>query len=205
MGARRPLLAILVPLALLAPALVPAAPASAGGTCHEETLSAAKGDAVEMRNNCFTPTVLQAAQGEEITFLSRDTEPHTVTGAGGWGTDFKELFRGQGFRVRFQEPGLYLYACAIHPGMMGAVYVGSDRGIEVANSRSVTPPDDDLTSGEPSSSAEGSEDLQVETASATGESSASFPAVAGLLGVGALAAGYGLGRLRRRTSSGGSS
>ena len=202
MRLRRILLATLLPATLLGPAFVLASPASAGSTCHQETLTQGKGRTVEMRHNCFTPTLLQVAPGAEVTFLNRDTEPHTVTGAGGWGTGFKELFRDQGFRIRFQESGLYLYACVIHPGMMGAVNVGTGPGIELADSRSVTAPDDDLTTEQSSSEAESTEDLKVETASATEGSSAGSAGLIGLLVVGALTAGYGLGRVRRSGSSG---
>jgi plastocyanin len=206
MRLRRILLATLLPATLVGPALVLAAPAGAGGgggTCHFTSVTTGKGQAVEMRNNCFSPTVLHAPIGEAVTFVNRDAAPHTVTGAGEWGTGHKVVFRGQSFHLRFQEPGLYLYACVIHPGMIGAVYVGAGPGIDVANSDSVTSPDDDLTTEQSSSEEASADDLQVETASAAGESSGASPSLMGLLGVGALMVGYGLGRVRRRRSSGG--
>jgi plastocyanin len=202
MRLRRILLATLLPATLVGPALVLAGPAGAGGgTCHSTSVTTGKGQAVEMRNNCFSPTVLHAPLGEAVTFVNRDAAPHTVTGAGEWGTGQKEVFRGQSFRLRFREPGLYLYACMIHPGMIGAVYVGSGRGIDVANSDSVTPPDDMAADGS-SSETPGTEELETEAASASEDAPGAPTGVVALLGVAAVGAGFGIGRLRRRAPRG---
>jgi plastocyanin len=204
MRIRRILLATLLPVTLLGPALVLAGPAGAGGgTCHSTSMTSGKGQAVEMRNNCFSPTVLHAPLGEAVTFVNRDAAPHTVTGAGEWGTGHKEVFRGQSFHLRFQEPGLYLYACLIHPGMIGAVYVGAGRGIDVANSDSVTPPDDSAVSNETSAEAAPAQGIETDAASITADVSGTT--MMALVAVAAVGAGYGLGRLRRRASRGGAS
>jgi plastocyanin len=201
MRPRRILLATLLPATLLGPALVLTGPAAAGSICQTNSVTSGKGQTVEMRNNCYSPTVLQAAPGEPVTFVNRDSEPHTVTGAGGWGTGYKELSRGQSFRLRFQEPGLYLYACVIHPGMIGAVYVGAGRGIDVANSDSVTPPDDAPADASSSETA-GTEDFETEAASASEDASGAPTGVVALLGAAAVGAGFGVGRLRRRSPRG---
>jgi plastocyanin len=201
MRLRRILLVTLIPAALLSPAFVLAGPAGAGGICHSTSVTSGKGQRVEMRDNCYSPTVLQAALGEAVTFVNRDSEPHTVTGAGGWGTGYKELSRGQSFRLRFQEPGLYLYACVIHLGMIGAVYVGAGRGIDVANSDSVTPPDD-VAADASSSETAGTEDLKTEAASASEDASGAPTGVVALLGAAAVGAGFGVGRLRRGSPRG---
>jgi plastocyanin len=200
MRLRRTLLATLLPAALLGPAFVHLTPAAAGGICHSESVTEAKGQTVAMRNNCFWPMVLRAAPGETVTFVNRDTEPHTVTGAGDWGTGYKELRTGQKFQVRLTEPGLYLFDCVIHPGMVGAVYVDNGKRIEVADSRSVTvasagPTSDETGSGE----AEPVEGLETEAASVTGEGPSVGSGAMAVLGVAVLGAGFGLGRLRRRT------
>jgi plastocyanin len=200
MRLRRILLVTLMPAALLGPAFVLAGPAGAGAICHSTSVTTGKGQMVEMRNNCYSPTVLQAAPGEAVTFVNRDMEPHTVTGAGGWGTGYKELSRGQSFHLRFQEPGLYLYACVIHPGMVGAVYVGGGRGIDVANSSSVTPPSDDVVADGTSTEAAVAEGLEAEATSATEDAPGPSTGLMALLGVAAIGAGYSLGRLRRRAT-----
>jgi plastocyanin len=200
MRLRRTLLATLLPAALLGPAFIQLTPAAAGGICHSESVSEAKGQTVAMRNNCFWPRVLRAAPGETVTFVNRDTEPHTVTGAGDWGTGYKELTTGQKFQVRLAEPGLYLFDCVIHPGMVGAVYVDTGKGIEVADSRSVTvasagSASDETGSGE----AELADGLETEAAAVTEEAPSVGYGAMTVLGVAILGTGYGLGRLRRRT------
>jgi plastocyanin len=200
MRLRRTLLATLLPAALLGPAFVQLTPAAAGGICHSESVTEAKGQTVAMRDNCFWPMVLRAAPGETVTFVNRDTEPHTVTGAGDWGTGYKELRTGQKFQVRFAEPGLYLFDCVIHPGMVGAVYVDKGKGIRVAHSRSVTVASAGSTSDETDSGeAEPADGLETETASVTEEGPPVGSGAMAVLGVAVLGTGYGLGRLRRRT------
>jgi plastocyanin len=195
------LLATLLPAALLGPAFVQSTPAIAGGTCHSESVSEAKGQTVAMRDNCFSPMVLHASPGETVTFVNRDTAPHTVTGAGNWGTGYKELSTGMRFQVRLREPGLYLFDCVVHPGMVGAIYVGNGKTIEVADSRSVTvQPEGSISDEAVSDESEATEELEAETASAAEETPSVGAGAVALLGLGALGAGYGLARLRRRTS-----
>lgn len=201
MRLRRTLLAILLLAALLGPALVQSTPALAGGICHRESVSLGRGQTVRMRNNCFSPMVLHAAPGETVTFVNRDTAPHTVTGAGDWGTGFKELSTGMRFQVRLPERGLYLFDCVIHPGMVGAIYVGNGKTIEVADSRSVTTVREGSVSDEGVlEGSESSEELEAETASAVEKPPSVGAGAMALLGLGALGTGYGLARVRRRTS-----
>jgi plastocyanin len=106
-----------------------------GGGCHEPRTDAA-GESVDLRNNCFLPTVLRVDTGATVTFTSLDKQPHTVTGAGvhhpdGWG-DFEELGEGTIVTHTFTEPGVYPYFCLLHPGMVGTIVVG-DTGATVAS------------------------------------------------------------------------
>jgi len=200
MRLRRTLLATLLPAALLGPAFVQLTPAPAGGICHSESVTEAKGQTVAMRNNCFSPMVLRVAPGETVTFVNRDTEPHTVTGAGDWGTGYKDLTTGQKFQVRLAEPGLYLFDCVIHPGMIGALYVDDGKGIEVADSRSVTVASAGSASDETGSDeAKPAVSFETEAASVTEVGPSVGSGAMAVLGVAVLGAGYGLGRLRRRT------
>jgi plastocyanin len=200
MRLRRTLLATLLPAALLGPAVVQMAPAAAGAICHSESVTEGKGQVVEMRDNCFSPMVLHAAPGRPVTFVNRDGEPHTVTGAGGWGTGYKDLRKGQSLQARFAEPGLYLYDCVIHPGMVGAVYVSDGQGVKVANSEAVTVAGS--VSGETDSGeAAAAEELDAEAAAATEDASSVGGGALALLGLAALGAGYGLARVRRQTSN----
>lgn len=202
MRLRRTLLATLLPAVLLGPALVLAPPAAAGGACRGQPVTTGKGQVVEMRENCFSPTVLHAAPGEAITFVNRDSEPHTVTGAGDWGTGHEELGKGDSAKIRLREPGLYLYTCLVHPGMMGAVYVGGGKGIEVAEGAPVSVAsftEDPAAQGTEAASSGKADEIDSEAAAAAGGMPATASSVA-VLGLVALGAGYVLRHLRRRTS-----
>jgi plastocyanin len=102
--------------------------AGGGGCFHETPPSVGEGTNVDMIDNCFQATVLRVQPGAEVTWVNRDTVAHTVTGVGGtWGT-FDEMAPGARSSYSFKSNGVYLYACMIHPGMVGAVVVGDGRG-----------------------------------------------------------------------------
>jgi plastocyanin len=104
-----------------------AGPAAAGGGCHGGATDG-HGSSVTMEANCFSPAVLHAAPGEEIAWVNADPVAHTVTGvADTWG-GFDEYLKGQGASYAFEEDGVYLYSCLLHPGMIGAVVVGDGSG-----------------------------------------------------------------------------
>lgn len=108
------------------------APASAGGGggCHQG-ITTGEGDAdgatVEMLDACFTPTTLQVDPGVKVTFVSRDVGLTHNVGGNQWGY-FDDLHEGDAFSATFDEPGTYPYACSYHPGMTGAIIVGSGMG-----------------------------------------------------------------------------
>ena len=111
-------------LAGLMAAVVQAAPAAAGAGCHDSHVSDESGAAVALTESCFTPTILRAASGARVTWKNADSYGHTVTGVGeSWGS-YDEILPGESVTYRFQGPGVYLYFCVIHPGMVGAVVVG---------------------------------------------------------------------------------
>jgi plastocyanin len=111
--------------AFVAVLIVPVGPAAAGGGCHQG-VSHGDGDTVEMVDACFTPTILQVDPGETVTFLNTDPITHNVT-ANVWGY-FEDMNEGDAFTATFDQPGIYPYACAYHPGMTGAIVVGSGTG-----------------------------------------------------------------------------
>jgi hypothetical protein len=76
----------------------------------------------------FEPAVLYVEPGDEVTWINRDLAPHTVTGvAQAWGSS--EVFeKGRKATWEFMEEGVYPYYCALHPGMVGAVVVGTPDG-----------------------------------------------------------------------------
>jgi plastocyanin len=121
---------------------VPALPAFAGGGCHTEATTGT-GDTVEMSDLCFSPTTLHVDPGDTVTFVNRDQTDHNVLG-NGWGT-FDAMAIGDAFTANFAESGVYPFACAYHPGMTGAIVVGSGEGagggeqVEVASYRPPAP------------------------------------------------------------------
>ena len=97
--------------------------ASAGGGCHLGATEAT-GTEVDLKEMCFTPTVLHVDPGQTVTWTNRDEMQHVVAGQGGeWG-NFEGLSEGQALTYRFTKAGVYPYTCFLHPGMNGAVIVG---------------------------------------------------------------------------------
>jgi len=98
--------------------------ATAGGGCHSGQFTDAKGARVDLRDLCFTPTVIRINPGQSVTWTNRDDTAHTVTGAAfRWGTT-DDLLIDQAVTFRFQTSGVFPYACLLHPGMVGTVLVG---------------------------------------------------------------------------------
>ncbi len=118
---RRTLLIVIT----IAAVLGPVGAARAGGGCHGTTTQGT-GDTVEMVDLCFTPSTLRVDPGTTVTFVNRDPLEHTVVG-NGWG-GFESMAQGDRTSMRFDEEGIYAYACSIHPGMTGSVVVGDGDG-----------------------------------------------------------------------------
>jgi plastocyanin len=105
--------------------------ASAGGGCHSGA-STGSGNAVELSDLCFDSTVLYVKPGTDVTWTNRDPLGHNVVGAGAtWGDPELTLNQGDTVSYRFDEDGVYPYACWIHPGMIGAIVVGDGVGTGV--------------------------------------------------------------------------
>jgi LPXTG-motif cell wall-anchored protein len=192
MSIRRTVRAVLTTGAVFA--FLPGLPAQAGGFCQEGKATEGSGTTVEMVKNCFSPTVLRADTGAEITWVNKDSEAHTVTGAAGaWGSGHKEAPPGSSvMRFRFDEPGVYSYTCLLHPGMTGTVVVGNGTGKGAAVEEiSVEPVS--LSEAPPASRAP-----QPVESSDNASAWAGIAIGAALLGGGA---GYGLGRRRRQVNS----
>ncbi len=68
----------------------------------------------------FTPQSLTIQPGQSITFVNRDDDAHTATGAD-WDTGI--LQPGDSATIAFDTPGEFAYACQIHPVMTGTIMV----------------------------------------------------------------------------------
>jgi plastocyanin len=96
------------------------ATAGGGGHCTRDEGDGAR---VEMAGACFTPSTLFADAGERITFVNTDTFAHNVTGSG-WG-NLEAMAERDRFSYAFKVDGVYPFACTLHPGMNGAIVVGT--------------------------------------------------------------------------------
>jgi len=107
--------------------------AFAGGGCmHSTGPTTGRGDTVEMLDYCFTSTVLYVERGTDVTWTNRDDTGHNIVGVGGtWGNPDLTLNSGDTASYRFDEDGVFPYACWIHPGMIGAVVVGDGVGTDL--------------------------------------------------------------------------
>jgi plastocyanin len=108
------------------------ASASGGGGCGRPVTDA-KGTGVDIRDFCFSPTILRVSTGETVTFTNVDPLPHSVLGANATWGDYAG-FKKKSVTYRFSEPGVYPYVCTYHPGMVGAVVVGEGVGGAIGTS-----------------------------------------------------------------------
>jgi plastocyanin len=116
-------------------ALAPAA--SAGDPCyHGYTIPPTTSEAtstVQLDPCAFLPTSARVAPGTIVSFVNRSGEEHLITGANAaWGDRDRPLAAGSSVAVRFDQPGVYPYTCALHRGMTGAVVVGEPGADAVA-------------------------------------------------------------------------
>ncbi|MGZ8770542.1 MAG: cupredoxin domain-containing protein [Aeromicrobium sp.] len=115
--------------ALLSLGSLSAPAVSAGNPCfHGFELPAASvggGTEIKLLPCAFDPTITQVAEGSEVTFINGPDFTHLITGANqAWGSPDVEVQPGASISYTFDTAGIYPYACALHPGMSGAVVVG---------------------------------------------------------------------------------
>lgn len=109
------------------------APATAGGGGRcEDPLSEATGTEVEMLEACFTPATLHVQQGEVVRFTNLDPMIHNVAATGWTWGHVGDLAQGDTFTDRFDEAGVFPYACSYHPGMSGTVIVEGGEPLALA-------------------------------------------------------------------------
>lgn len=108
------------------------ASASGGGGCGRPVTDE-KGTGVDIRDYCFSPTILRVSTGEIVTFTNVDPVPHSVLGANATWGDYAG-FKKRSVTYRFSEPGVYPYVCTYHAGMVGAVVVGDGVGGAIGTS-----------------------------------------------------------------------
>jgi plastocyanin len=79
-------------------------------------------DPVTVEYQSFFPGAIDALPGDTITWSNNGGRTHTVTADDGT-FDSGDLLVGKHFTWSFTAPGMYMYHCAIHRGMVGEVDV----------------------------------------------------------------------------------
>jgi len=77
---------------------------------------------VEIEDFGYSPDPVAIAAGGKVTWINRDSAPHTAT-AGDGSFDTGTLEEGKLKSESFKEPGTFDYICSIHPEMHGTVEV----------------------------------------------------------------------------------
>ena len=111
----------------LALALAPGV--AAGDPCYHgyaiPATTSAETSNVNLEPCAFVPTTARVAPGTTVTFTNVSQENHLVLGSNAsWGDRDAELGAGATRNVRFDQPGIYAYSCALHRGMTGIIVVG---------------------------------------------------------------------------------
>lgn len=83
---------------------------------------------IEIEGFAFTPNEFTVPVGTTVTFINRDSAPHTVThGMDGSAVDAavfdEQIAAGAEVTITFDEPGTYPITCTIHPSMNMTVTV----------------------------------------------------------------------------------
>lgn len=119
--------ALVIP-GLLALGLVAPSPVAAGNPCFRGDLppvTSGPGTDIKLMPCAFEPTVTFVEPGTEVTFYNGPDFVHILTGANQvWGSPDGKVHPNSTISYTFDEPGIYPYACVLHPGMSGAIVVG---------------------------------------------------------------------------------
>ncbi len=79
---------------------------------------------VQIRDFHFQPQNINIKVGDTVVWTQQDSAPHTVTVVSGPESfDSGTLIQGQTFSYTFTKPGTYSYKCALHPSMIGQIFV----------------------------------------------------------------------------------
>ena len=172
--------------------------AGGGGHCQNQEFTTSKGTTSAIELGCYSPTILYAQAGDEVTWTNRDAVPHTVTGLfGSWG-NYEQFGLNESMTFTFGEAGVFPYFCVVHPTMQGVVVVGDGAAVE---SQEVATTIESTPAPAAAVSSAGGGTLEAPVASAA-TSNAGVPSTiaAGVGGIvlGALGMGWAPRLLRRR-------
>ena len=77
---------------------------------------------ITIQNLAFNPSTLTVKVGTNVTWINKDSMPHTVTSDNGI-FESGSLSNGQIFIYKFNTPGTYNYHCSIHTSMTAKIIV----------------------------------------------------------------------------------
>jgi amicyanin len=98
--------------------------ASGAASTSTSSAPAAKGAVtIDIADFKFKPISVTVKAGTKVTWVNRDTAPHTATVGGAGGFDTDTLKKGDRKTLRLKKPGTYAYVCEFHPFMKGTVVV----------------------------------------------------------------------------------
>jgi len=78
---------------------------------------------VLIQNFSFKPAHITIKQGTKVTWINKDTAPHTATANNGRSFHSPVLHKGQSYSHTFKTVGKWGYYCKLHPDMRGSVTV----------------------------------------------------------------------------------
>ena len=82
---------------------------------------------VTVRDSCFGPAIARIAPGTELRWVNRGQQQHNIVDVTK-PAESQQLPPGSTVTMTFAQAGAYVYYCAFHPGMAGAVFVGDSLG-----------------------------------------------------------------------------
>ena len=93
------------------------------GEMKDVDATSTKQNKIEIKDFAFNPQTLKVKSGEQITWINRDEEPHTVVSVEKQFKKSSALDTDQTFTVTAGAPGTYTYYCSVHPKMTGTIVV----------------------------------------------------------------------------------
>ena len=184
---KRILLRSLVAAGLLLIPVAAAPFALAGNPCYHgfdvPEVTVGPGSDVKLMPCAFDPTITVIQPGETVTFRNSELDVHLVTGANAeWGDRDIQIKPNQSVAYTFEKPGVYPYACTLHPGMSGAIVVGDGGPALAAAFAAATAGGDGGSTPQGGAPTEGGPSAAATPAPSSGADPLLLAAVAGLIG-----------------------
>ena len=92
------------------------------GCTQQSPSPSGNANTITIQNLAFNPSTLTVKVGTNVTWINKDSMPHTVTSDNGV-FESGSLSNGQTFIYTFNTPGTYNYHCSIHTSMTAKIIV----------------------------------------------------------------------------------